>query len=394
MAGAHDFPDLLAGAKMPPEVFGKAYQKVHDYIFFECLDDGGKPQGFAIGEIQKKYRADADGAFVELRYVQCTDDYYRRWVGEQSGERLFHHLCNHPLSTCRRKIGNEGGVVHVQKWAPMTKTEVVQALDAWGLAGLKPSVVKFKNKELREITPKATAAKAATHPRTRSDPTILGIEPEDFATSEEEAEDPVKAGAEQASKPAKRRERADSRPRDRDRGRGGHRERGGDERAGVSKFSESRKKRQSPLDAMVDDSVDQDDKAEVDNESRMEELRQRLGETKRKRDSGKTSASAVLVGRVQEANEKKPKDRKKPAEEMVAAFKALTKGRKRRRDSDSSSDESSGREDDVYGGKGSDLASKQRRLKRLAEEKPGTLVLRGLRADVLERWVFDCGQVS
>ena len=137
---------------MPEDLFGKAYQKIHDFIFFECLDDNGKPQGYAIGEIQKKYRADSDGAFVELRYVQCTDDYYRHWVSEQSGERLFHHLCSHSLSTCKRKIGNEGGVVHVQRWAPMSKSEVVQALDYWGLTGLKPTVGSGPRMYTRKFT--------------------------------------------------------------------------------------------------------------------------------------------------------------------------------------------------------------------------------------------------
>ena len=242
---------------------------------------------------------------------------------------------------------------------------------------LDPTVVKFKNKELKEIVPKATAAKAATHPRTKSDPSILGIESEDFDTSEEEMPAPVKAGGESAAKPSRPRRRADSRPRERDRGRGERRERPQDERAGVSKFTENKRKKQSPLDAMVDDSVDRDDQAGMDNESRIEELRLRLGESKKKREANKPSASAVLVGRVKEANEKQSKERKKPADEMVAAIKTLTRGRKRRKNSDSSSEESSGCEEDVYGGRGSDLASKQRRLKKLAEEKPGTLVLRG-----------------
>ena len=362
---------------MGSDLFAGAYQQVHDFIFFECLDDGGRPQGFAIGEIQKKYRADDDGAFVELRYVQCSDEYYRHWVGEQAGERLFHHLCTHPLSTCKRKIGNEGGIVHVQRWAAMTKNEAVRTLDDWGLTGLKAPVLKIKNKELREITPKATAAKAASHPREKGDPGILGIESEDFETSEDEMMPPVKAGVEEPPQTEKRPRGRDSRAREKDRDRGRRHERPKDEKTGVGQFTASRSKRRSPLDAMVDDSMDLDEKREVDNESRIEELRTRLGDTKKKKESARASASTVLVGRVKEANEKQPKDRKRPADDMMAALKTLTRRSKKRRTSDSSSEESSGQEDDIYGGKGSDLASKQRKLKKLAEEKPGTLVLRG-----------------
>eukprot|EP00435_Cladocopium_sp_Y103_P060385 s256_g22.t1 len=47
--------------------FEEHYGLVNDHLFFECVDDQGGGQGCAVAEVVKKYRADKDGAFVQLR---------------------------------------------------------------------------------------------------------------------------------------------------------------------------------------------------------------------------------------------------------------------------------------------------------------------------------------
>ena len=77
--------DLLEGPKLKEADFEEHYGKVNDHLYFECLDDHGRGQGYAIAEVVKKYRADRDGAFVQLRYVQVSDPYYEHWLASSGG---------------------------------------------------------------------------------------------------------------------------------------------------------------------------------------------------------------------------------------------------------------------------------------------------------------------
>ena len=59
--------DLLEGGKLKADDFAEYYGRVNDHLLFECLDDAGEGQGYAVAEVVKKFRADKDGAFVQLK---------------------------------------------------------------------------------------------------------------------------------------------------------------------------------------------------------------------------------------------------------------------------------------------------------------------------------------
>ena len=372
-------PVLETGSKISEGHFDGCFQDLHDFIIIECLDDSGKPQGHALGEVLRKYRADRDGAFVEFKYLQCTDDYYRHWLSEQVGERLFHHLCKHPLGTCKRKVGAEGGVVHVQRWAPATKEHVKKLLDRWGLDVLKEPKIRIKNKELEEVNAKATAAKASASPGLRRDSGYLGFGHEDFDTSEEEEVPPVRAGEEKV-KPAGSgsRRSMEARPRERSqKRRDEHQKPGRKDGTPERRSPRAPRKNRGVLDAVLEDTAKSEELDDF-NERRLEHLRSKLGEVKRTRDE-KSGVSAVLAARVQEGSRQESRKKPSSSDSLAKAIKVIAgRGRKRSRSSDSSSRHSSlGGEGYGASSSGSDLASKQRKLRRLAADKPGALLIRG-----------------
>ena len=114
---------LRDGWKASPEDFEVQFSLIQDYLLFECRDDGGEPQGLAVGQVLKRFRIDADGAFIQLKYIQCSDPFYRHWVEAQDASSYHHHLCQHSYKGCLRKVGSEA-VVHIQRWASISKSEM------------------------------------------------------------------------------------------------------------------------------------------------------------------------------------------------------------------------------------------------------------------------------
>lgn len=299
---------LINGAKLSDEQFGDLYGRVTDLVLFECLDDRSKPQGYALGKVSKRYKADSDGAFISIYYIQASDEYYRHWAQTNDAHLKFHHLCRTGLTQCKRTVGADE-VVHIQKWTPISGADRDAILSEWGLKPLAdPGILKGKRLEEEPI---ATAAKA--HPGRKRTGDAYGLADEDFDESEESVKEviprkdlrgakTVSRGGEghhgdarpRARTPVRRPSGDDSRRRARMDSRGDSRER-----------RRGRNKTKSALDAILAPSMEED--ADNANEKRMDELRERLGQ---KRKEVKIGASDVLAQRIQDTMRKKAEKRK------------------------------------------------------------------------------------
>eukprot|EP00435_Cladocopium_sp_Y103_P015762 s1497_g3.t2 len=117
--------------------FRAAWSAVRELVLIETLDDRGSAQGQAIVYMDQLYKADNDGSFAKVTYVACSDEYYQWWTENDMGPNVFHHFCrSSSLRSCSSKVGKEG-LVHVLKWAPITKTEAEQILREWGFSATK-----------------------------------------------------------------------------------------------------------------------------------------------------------------------------------------------------------------------------------------------------------------
>ena len=112
------------------DAFERFWSRPTDYVLFECMDDNGSPQGHAVCKLGTRYAHDPDGAFMRVEYLGVSDPYYEHWVLESGASGLFHHVCRHPLSTCRRKVGSQA-VVHVQKMAFIEAQDAEAILKEW-----------------------------------------------------------------------------------------------------------------------------------------------------------------------------------------------------------------------------------------------------------------------
>eukprot|EP00438_Fugacium_kawagutii_P008892 Skav234759 [mRNA] locus=scaffold2327:79052:85672:+ [translate_table: standard] len=361
---------LRVTPKSKADDFVTHYEALRDHILFACLDDAGREQGLAIGIVKKKFKEDMDGAFIQVHYVQCSDPYYRHWVEESKGNDLYHHLCRQALSSCKRKVGRDS-VVHVQRWTGITENEAVDVLREWKLKPLPPPSQGPRGKPLEEI-PLTTSSKSKARKKDRRDD---GLDTTDFDSSDE-----LVPSVEERDEKAGVKKVLSGRT---ETGGGGHqrehrRRKGEESKKRKKEKTPPRKKARTPaLDAVLEDpSVDDYEKDASYNEKRLAVLRSRLGEVK-KSTEGRKGASAVLAARIRDEQEEgaKEKRKKKDAEKVITALQSLAKGKKR-----SSSDDSSGDDEDDLGGRGdrgSDMASKQRKLRKLSQNNPGCLLLRG-----------------
>ena len=131
----------------------------------------------------------------------------------------------------------------------------------------------------------------------------------------------------------------------------------------------------NPLDAMF--SFDED-AGGPDAEERISQLRARL---EKKKNEGSMGISALLTERVKEETEdaQQRRSRSRRDDKVAEAIKVLVSAKKRKREDDESSfDEDLAGDDILFGDdKDSNLGGKQKRIKKLAQEKPGALLLKG-----------------
>ena len=364
---------LYEGYKARSEVFSGLYDGLKDHLYFECLDDSGNSQGYAIAKLIKKFRHDDDGGFVEIAYIQVSDGYYQHWLETSHGQDQFHHLCRHSLRSCQRKVGREG-VVHIQRWRAVTAGEVSSVVQGWKTKPLldlgKPKLPGRREEWVEEPVQTQPKSKPATRaPKAGVQEVSLDT---DFDSDSPNLV-PVKAGRrqEKEGEKSKRRKRTEKSPSD-------------DSRGDCSRKPKDRRKesksRKAPtaLDAILTDEVEPRGKLGIV-EQDLDSLRATLGEDRRKNDS-KKDAGAVLALRVQESERKKKKEKKRDRQDKVAAaLRKITSKKKQdfSEDSSSSEDESEGDDTVFRRGDAGELASRQRRLKKIALEKPGALLLRG-----------------
>ena len=129
----------------------------------------------------------------------------------------------------------------------------------------------------------------------------------------------------------------------------------------------------SPLDAMLEE----DGEIPFEPDSRLEELRKSLEEKKGKKPEAKEGASAVLARRVQ-AGAESTKKRKKDSEQDKVKKALKTLAQTKKEGSSSSLDDSEDEAGVFGGGRGeSDLMSRQRKLRKLSADRPGTLLVKG-----------------
>ena len=357
------------------EAFKAIWNKASDYILFECLDDKGEPQGCAVGKIDTQYRCDQDGGFLQLTYLLVQDQYYEHWVDQQGGSRFHHHVCRRGLSGCMRKVGRQN-VVHIQRWSFITAEDVTACQREWkcrrmdeetsgaGRGGrLVPMELHSKSKPVKPVRKDVSPEPSP------------GGDGDDYDSNDEDPS-PVKSKKDESEKKGRRKRRTvQDRPR---------RHKSEEEKKPGSKHPEDKgeraKAKSSPLDAMLDDDDEQPDYVRAD--GRFEELRKRLEDRKRKRSEEASGASAVLAKRVQagaeRGKEKKKKKHKESKKDVTRALKALSRSKD---ESDSGSSEDLTEDDDeeslLKGSKASSLMSRQRKLRRISAEKPGTLLLKG-----------------
>lgn len=378
--------ELVEGRKADARGFESAYGKVTDHIYFQCLDNEGNPQGHAVAEVVKKYRADSDGAFLQLRYVQVEDQYYQHWLETTGGGNQYHHLCTHSLRSCQRKVGREG-MVHIQHWLAVDKGQVASITKGWKTKplGLGPPPAP-KGVTLVE-GPVHTAPKARPDRRAREEERRCGRSPGEGqggkgdetrspSRSEEFMEEDDDVGKSNAPRRRRRRHRDHERDEDSREDKRGILQRVRGTVGAVSRTKAAmERKEKTPLDAMLEDGADPlTSKAD----ERFEELRKSLEDRKRKHES-QGGASAVLAKRVQEGAEAVPKRRKKESEreKLKEVLKAFSK--KSKEESSSFGSETDDEEGGfLHGGsKDGELMSKQKRLKKLSAAKPGSLLARG-----------------
>ena len=355
------------------EAFKSIWNKSTDYILFECLDDDGNPQGSAVARIKTQYRCDSDGGFLKLEYLLIQDPYYAHWVEQNDGSSFQHHVCRKSLSTCLRKVGRSG-VVHIQKWAFITAEDVEACQKEWKVSKLdhgSPGGGRGKKLVPMNLHSKSKASKPV---KMEGSPEPTPDDSQEYEESFEEDAAPVEKKKDGSAKP-RRRKRRSHQDKSRRHGSGSDKKHKGDD---DRKKEDRAAEKASPLDAMLD-AEEEPDYVRADH--RFEELRKRLEEKKRKRGDDRVGASAVLAQRVQagvdRGHDKKKKRKKSEKEKVTKALKVLS-GRKADSRSESSEEYTEEDEDNMLGSsKSSDLMNRQRKLRKLSSEKPGTLLLRG-----------------
>ena len=120
--------------------FSSGYENLDEFICFVIYGDDGCELGHAVAKIEERFEKDSDGAYITVKYLGCSDPYYR-WYYQHEGGRgglprgCYHHLCRRHHSRCARAI-SDAKVIHVQKWSPITRPEAQDLCKAWGEPGI------------------------------------------------------------------------------------------------------------------------------------------------------------------------------------------------------------------------------------------------------------------
>ena len=346
-------PILIDGASVSELNFSAACENLDDFIYFIVYGDDGKELGGAIAKILQKHEKDSDGVYLELKYLGCSEGYYR-WYIQNEGRRgglpreVYHHLCRRHVSRCSRALGKKN-IIHVQKWTPVSRQEASDLLVEWGEKPLSPEA---------PLPPHTTASKA----RSRKPAGMMSLPAAKPEKAVDEDDDDWEDEAEEepeARPPLKRRRK---------------------------KVSKVNGQRDAALDAMLDEPLEFVDRPSTGSgasqaETRLQQLRSKL-QGKKVEVKSSTTPAAVLASRASATAEKSKQRKPKGNKVLKALGRALSIKSRGSKDKDDDSDDDSecdGLDDD----EDDDLARgswqvKRQRLRKIAEEKPGQLLAQTL----------------
>ncbi|CAE7606234.1 unnamed protein product [Symbiodinium sp. CCMP2592] len=283
-------PSLIDGSSSNEPNFTSALENLDEYICFAVYGDRGEDLGHAIGQIRQRFEKDSEGAYLQLAYLGCSDEYYQ-WYVKQEGKRdglpadCYHHLCRRHVTRCSRAVGGSD-VIHVQKWSPVTKQEAHDILTAWGFPGLPADPTPA---HAHQTAPKRKAKRS----------TAMQALPAAKAEEGEEDFEDDEGGAEPETRPPLKR----------------YRKRHQSGKEGI---------RGAVLDAMLDEDIEVNSPRGPSRkiEDRLDALRAKL-QGKQAEAKGNKSAGAVLAARAAESSQKPRKKRKSGANVIRQLRKAL-----------------------------------------------------------------------
>ena len=304
--------ELHDGATMGELQFRSAAGAEYDFLVFEVLGDGFERLGLAIGEVTTKYEVNSDGMFIDLTY-RGTDSSYYQWYIDNKGKpgglpkEPYHHLCRRHASRCCKNFAMKD-VVHVQKWAPISRNSAIDLLESWGCARLPP---------LR-VEPRKPATPPGPERRDVGPGTMQALPAPKAEVLAEEGYD-EEVDAEEPRPTVKRRRKA----------------------------LPQGKRQATALDAMLDDSLE-----DPKEENKNDKVEKKLGHLRAKLLGKKAEArgkepGSVLAGRAMEAIEKgKPKRSKKDSVARTIQKALVRAGRSRGSKDEASSEDSEGDAED------------------------------------------------
>ena len=359
--GPPPIPLLYQGTRLGEREFGDAFSSLREFIVLEALDDESQPLGYAVGKVTHTYPLDANGGYIEIEYLGAENEFYRWYienVDKPGGlpSDFAHHLCRKAVSTCIRKEGKM--MIHVQKWGPIDREGADRLLRAWGYPGLgdasKPSGRRKRpaNESHPSTTGKSKAKKPEPPPslddfEVSSEEPVLEDVPAPAPRTHREQQRSGRDAAEQAARAGNVLDGLLSE---------GGRAKRSEPGAGVGSFEE-----ESPL------------------EARLGVLRHKL---KERAASRKGSAAAALADKAQAAAAlPRKKKRKSEAVDVVKGLSKVLKEKARgSRDAaeDDSDSEDLGDDDADFDEGGGGLSTKRRQLKKLAADRPGFLLSKGV----------------
>ena len=157
------------------------------------LGDRYERLGLAVARVVHMYPGDSEGRYLDIRYLGTNNAYYR-WFVENKGKpgglekHAYHHFCRRHASRCSRSIGRED-VVHIQKWAPISRATASDILVEWGLDPLGPDRAPPERQRAPEAGYGATPkGKASDKRQTAVAAVPAPVEDEHFEEEEGEAE--------------------------------------------------------------------------------------------------------------------------------------------------------------------------------------------------------------
>ena len=129
--------------------------------FFDFYGDNNEVLGQAVAFVYARHPRDREGAYLKLKIFGSNSSWYQ-WYIENEGAKgrissnVMHHMCRRALSSCMRFTGRTD-YIHVQKWAPLSKSDANAVLRRWGFPGIQLDLLPRRNSQHSGTAPKTRA---------------------------------------------------------------------------------------------------------------------------------------------------------------------------------------------------------------------------------------------